>query len=73
MLRNWLRNMFLMALGKNPYPPAPSIYAVMFDDPHLTPRQAYWKVNGKRIILRWIKRVVFAALVLALLYYWKGG
>jgi hypothetical protein len=53
MLKWLIKSLLLTIFGKNRYRRTPDVFDVMFDQPHLTLRQADWKVNGRRIVLRW--------------------
>jgi hypothetical protein len=62
------RNFVLMILGKYPGPRTPDVFDVMGKQPHLTMRQAHWKVYGREIIASWILRILFVVVVILLIY-----
>lgn len=63
-VRSIFRNFVLMILGKYPGPRTPDIFDVMGQQPHLTMRQAHWKVYGREIITSWVLRILFVLVVL---------
>ncbi len=47
------------------------IFDEMFDHPELTLRQAYWKVNEPRLLVRWLLEFLLIFLIVAAVI-WVG-
>ena len=50
--------------------PPRDVYDEIFDHPELTLRQAHWRINWRRIVLRWVRRILFFILIV-LFVVWK--
>lgn len=73
MLKQWkkqlLQNLVLVLAGRNPRPYTRDVEDELYDHPELTERQADWKLNGRKYIIKYMIRVL-CLICAAVILYW---